>query len=63
MQDKWIEFIQQGLFGEALVAPLNEINCVFYKTRSVSSTKPVVSTVCQMNLIHDLVLISITVEY
>lgn len=46
-----------------LVSQLNETNCVFYRTQGVSSTKPVVSTVSQMNLIHDLDLISITVEY
>jgi hypothetical protein len=58
-----LNLYDRAFLEKLLMAQLNEINCVFFRTQSVSSTKPVVSTVCQTNLIHDLDLISITVEY
>lgn len=58
-----LNLYDRAFLEKLLMVQLNEINCVFYRTQSVSSTKPVVSTVCQKNLIHDLDLISITVEY
>jgi len=58
-----LNLYDRDFLEKLLVAQMNEINCVFYRARSVSSTKAVFSTVCQMNLIHDLDLISITVEH
>jgi hypothetical protein len=58
-----LSLYDRTFFEKLLVAQIYEINCIFYRTQSVSSTKPVVSAVCQTKLIHDLDLVSITVAY